>query len=316
MKKFGKLILAAALSLPAAYSATAADFPSRAENLVVPFGAGGNTDAVARAFQKDFSDALGGAEIVVRNVSGAAGTIGTAEAAAAKPDGYTLGVIPIGPLTTQPHLRKLPYDKDSWEYVCNLTLNPVLLLVDKNSPFNTIADVKETLSKEPNKYVYGSPGPGTIPHLALAATMGALGVQTKHLPHKGSADVMKSMAGGTIQFAADPALVMSRYDVKALASFTEKRMESLPDLPTMKESGYPMTFSIWVGVVAPKGTPADVVGKLSSACETASKGPNFTAVTSKSGTAIEYMDSAAFGDFVRAEFEKNGKILEEAGLKK
>lgn len=296
-------------------SAVMAEYPERPVTLVVPFGAGGNTDAVARAFQADFAAALG-SEVVVKNTAGAAGTIGAAEVAAADADGYSLGVIPIGPLTTQPHLRDLPYGKDSWEYVCNVTKNPMVFLVTKDSPFNSIADVKTELEANPGKYIYGSAGPGTLPHLAMAASMGAMGVEAKHLPDSGTADGMRSMASGTTQFFADPPLVLSRYDVKALGSFTDERIEGLPDVPTMKEQGYPLSFSIWVGIVAPKGTPDDVVQKLSAACEEATKGPNFTKVTSSTSTNVEYMDSAEFGSFVESEFEKNGQVLKDAGLTK
>jgi tripartite-type tricarboxylate transporter receptor subunit TctC len=294
-------------------SPASAEYPERAVTLIVPFGAGGNTDAVARAFQADFAEALG-AEVVVKNTAGAAGTIGTAEVAAADPDGYSLGVIPIGPLTTQPHLRDLPYDKDSWEYVCNITKNPMVFLVAADSPFNSIEDVKAELEANPGEYVYGSAGPGTLPHLAMAASMSAMSVEAKHLPDAGTADGMRSMAAGTIQFFADPPLVLSRYDVKALASFTEDRIEGLPDIPTMAEMGYPLSFSIWVGIVAPKGTPADVIEKLSSACGTATEGPNFTEVTSSTSTNVEYMDSATFAEFVASEYEKNGQVLRDAGL--
>ncbi|KPB02342.1 Bug family tripartite tricarboxylate transporter substrate binding protein [Ahrensia marina] len=309
------IAVGAATMVASGVTSAMAEYPERPVTLIVPFGAGGNTDAVARAFQADFAEALGG-EIVVKNTAGAAGTIGTAEVAASEADGYSLGVIPIGPLTTQPHLRDLPYDKDSWEYVCNITKNPMVLLVSKDSPFNSVEDVKTELSANPGKYVYGSAGPGTLPHLAMAATMGALDVEAKHLPDSGTADGMRSMASGTIQFFADPPLVLSRYDVKALASFTDERIEGLPDVPTMKELGHPLNFSIWVGIVAPKGTPADVVEKLSAACGEATKGPNFTKVTESTSTNVEYMDSATFGSFVDSEFEKNGQILKDAGLSK
>lgn len=313
-----KLTVTTALSVATIAAGTMpafAEYPERAVTLVVPFGAGGNTDAVARAFQADFAEALG-AEVVVKNTAGAAGTIGTTEVAMADPDGYTLGVVPIGPLTTQPHLRDLPYDQNSWDYVCNITKNPMVLLVAKDSPFNSVADVKAELEANPGKYVYGSAGPGTLPHLAMAASMGAMGVEAKHLPDSGTADGMRSMASGTIQFFADPPLVLSRYDVKALGSFTEERIEGLPDVPTMAEQGYPLSFSIWVGIVAPEGTPQEVVDKLSEACGTATTGPNFTEVTNATSTNVEYMDSAAFETFVQSEFEKNGQILKDAGLSK
>lgn len=293
----------------------AAAFPERPVTFVVPFSAGGGTDGVARAFQSQFAEALGG-DVVVKNTAGASGTVGAAEAANAKPDGYTLGFLPIGPATIQPHLRKLPYDLGSWEFVCNVTSSPVTLMTQKDSPVKSLDDMKKAAADAPGKYVYGSSGPGTIPHLAMAATADKLGLEMKHVPHKGTANAMKSMAGGVIQYFADTPVVLSRYDVKALAAFTTERIPGLENVPTMKELGYDMQFSVWRGIFAPKGTPADVVAKLDMACKAATESEGFKAFSEKTNTDILYMDSKAFGAFAQAEFEKNGAILKAAGLKK
>ena len=293
----------------------AAAFPDRPVTFVVPFSAGGGTDGVARAFQPQFAEALGG-DVVVKNTAGASGTVGAAEAANAKPDGYTLGFLPIGPATIQPHLRKLPYDLGSWEFVCNVTSSPVTLMTQKASSINSLDEMKKAAADAPGKYVYGSSGPGTIPHLAMAATADKLGLTMKHVPHKGTANAMKSMAGGVIQYFADTPVVLSRYDVKALATFTQERIPGLENVPTMKELGYDMQFSVWRGIFAPKGTPADVVAKLDQACKSATESEGFKSFSEKTNTDILYMDSKSFGAFAQAEFEKNGAILKAAGLKK
>ena len=305
----------AAITMTVAVAGTASAYPDRPVTFVVPFSAGGGTDGVARAFQMQFAKALGG-DVVVKNTAGASGTVGAAEAANAKPDGYTLGFLPIGPATIQPHLRKLPYGIDSWEPVCNITSSPVVLMAKKGSPITSVEEMKKEVGAAPGKFVYGSSGPGTIPHLAMAATESALGLKMKHVPHKGTADAMKSMAGDVINFFADTPVVVSRYDVQPLAAFTSERIAGLEDTPTMKEMGYDLQFSVWRGLFAPKGTPADVVAKLDAACKAAASSDGFKEFGKKTNTDILYMDSVAFSGFVKSEFEKNGEILKAAGLKK
>ncbi len=305
----------ATVSVTLAVAGAASAFPERPVTMIVPFSAGGGTDGVARAFQMYFAKALG-SDVIVKNTAGASGTVGAAEAANAKPDGYTLGFLPIGPAAIQPHLRKLPYDVDSWAPVCNITSSPVVLMTKKGGTIGSIDDMKKAVGAEPGKYVYGSSGPGTIPHLAMAAAETKMGLKMKHLPHKGTADAMKSMAGDVIQFFADTPVVVSRYDVTPLAAFTAERIPGLEDTPTMKELGYDLQFSVWRGLFAPKGTPADVVDRLDAACKDAATSQGFKEFSAKTNTDILYMDKTAFAGFVKSEFEKNGEILKAAGLKK
>ena len=293
-----------------------AAFPEHTITMIVPFSAGGASDAVTRSHQPFFAKALG-VDAVVKNTDGASGTLGAAEAAGARPDGYTLGWLPIGPVTIQPHLRKLPYDYDTFEPVCNVVLDPVLMLISKDSPWNTVDDIVTAAKANPNKYVYGSSGPATVPHLAMAAFSEAYGIKLKHLPNKGVAPSMKDMAGGIVQFFADPPMTLSRFEVKAPVLFASERLAALPNIPTFKELGKDqLQFSIWRGTFAPKGTPEDIVKKLSDACKTASEDPGFKALMEKADTNIQYMDYKEFKTFVAAEYKKNGLVLESAGLAK
>lgn len=306
------VMLSLALSLGTVF---ASDYPKRTITLIVPFNAGGGTDSVARGFVPQLSKELG-VNVIVKNVGGAAGTLGSAEAAKARKDGYTLGFLPIGPVTTQPHMRKLPYDVSSFVPVANVTLSPVLLLTANNTPYNNLQDVIKDGKANPGKLVYGSSGPGTIPHIAMVATMDALGIKARHIPDKGTANAMKSMAGGVIQFFADTPVILERYDVKALGAYTDERLPGLPDVPTFKEQGVDLTFSIWRGVFAPKGTPKEIVDKIAAACEKAAASQEFKDYAKKLKTDILYMGPDQFAEFVNSEYQKNGKILESAGLKK
>ncbi len=294
----------------------AAAFPDHPVTIIVPFGAGGGTDSDARGFQPHFAAALGGATVIVKNTDGAAGTIGAAEAAKAKPDGYTLGFLPIGPAVIQPHLRQLPYTSESFIPICNINSNPVVLMAAKDSPIGSLEDMKKTLTAEPNKYVYGSSGPGTVPHLAMAAAEMALQVKMKHVPHKGTADAMKSLAGGVIHFFADVPVVISRFETKPIAVFNDTRIPGLDSVPTMKEKGYDLSFSVWRGLFAPKGTPEPVVAALETACRKAAESPGFKEFSAKVNNDVNYMDRKAFAAFVASEVKKNGDILKSVGLTK
>lgn len=295
--------------------AAAQSYPDQTITVVVPFGAGGGADAVMRAMQSQFEEAIGG-NVVVRNVEGAGGTIGAAEVAGAEANGYTLGFLPIGPATTQPHLRDIPYDIESWEFICRVTDSPVFLLTAKDSPFNTVDDVVTEAKENPGKLAYGSPGPGSIPHLVLVAFNDALGLEMKHVPHQGSAAVFRALAGNVVQFYANIPVDIASGDLKPLVVFADERYKGYPEVPTMAEVGSEMRFSIWYGMFAPKGTPPEVVKQLSDACGQAVASGAFQEFTDRIKSDARYLPSDEFETFVRAEYEKNGEILSAAGLKK
>lgn len=314
MKSMTRLIVLAATFLMFC-SPAVAGYPDRTVTLIVPFSAGGGTDSVARVFAPLLGKSLD-ANVIVKNVDGASGTLGTAQAAKSKADGYTIGFIPIGPMTTQPHLRDLPYGLDSLIPVGNITLSPMLFYVSKSAKWNTMQELIEDLKANPDAYIFGSSGPGTMPHIAMVATMDALGVKARHMPDKGTGPAMKSLAGGVIHFFADTPPLLQKYDLKALAAFTAERIPSLPDVPTMKELGYDLQFSVWRGLFAPAGTSPEIVETLSRACAEAVNSPEFQEMAGKLKTDPLCMDKDRFGQFVASEFEKNGEILKAAGLKK
>ena len=257
--------LAAVSAVLVATGAAAQQYPSGPVTVIVPFGAGGGADSVMRAMQSKFAEILG-EDVVVRNVSGAGGTVGAAEVASASADGQTLGFLPIGPATTQPHLRDLPYDIDSWDFVCRVTNSPVFLLTTKDSGLDSVEAVVEAAQAEPGKLAYGTPAPGSVPHLVMMAANDALGTEMKHVPHQGSAEVFRSLAGGVVQFYANIPVDIERGDLQPLAVFAEERYPGYPDVPTMAELGHDLEFSIWYGMFAPAGTPGAVVQQLSDAC--------------------------------------------------
>lgn len=251
---------------------------------------------------------------MVKNSTGAAGTIGAAEAANARPDGYVLGHLAIGPVTTQPHLRDLAYDIDSWAPVCLTYQSPVVLTVTKDSGIETVDDL--IARAEGEGVVYGSPGPGSIPHISAFAVADAYGVEFKHLPHSGGAEIAKSMMSGHVDLLSDVASNVALFDLEPIAALHTERLESFPEIPTMAELGHELEFSIWFGLFAPKGTPDDIVQTLSDACEAATGSESFAAGMDKVDSPVAFMPAAEFAGFVQSEYEKNGELLAAAGLKK
>ena len=303
--------LAAAFAVLAATNAVAQEYPSGPVTVIVPFGAGGGADSVMRAMQNRFGEILGG-DVVVRNVAGAGGTVGAAEVAAASADGQTLGFLPIAPATTQPHLRNLPYDIDSWEFVCRVTNSPVFLLTSKETGLDSVEAVVEAAQAEPGKLAYGTPAPGSVPHLVMMAANGALGTEMKHVPHQGSAEVFRSLAGGVVQFYANIPVDIERGDLQPLAVFASERYAGYPDVPTMAELGHDLEFSIWYGMFAPSGTPDAVIQQLSDACGETVASDEFQAFIDRIKSDAQYLPSAEFETFVRSEYDKNGAILKSA----
>ena len=299
-------LAASAMTLSAAW---AQDYPNGTVEMIVPFSAGGGTDSVARIFEPPFSEALG-ATVVIRNIDGASGTIGAATAAKAKPDGYTIGYLPIGPVAIQPVLRPLDYDADSWDYICQTTDNPVFVMVSKESGITSLDELKEK-----GQLIYGSSGPGTIPHLAMAAVSGALGVEATHVPYDGTGPAMNALAGGEIGVFADQPNVVRSNDVTPLAILAEERHPEFPDVPTASELGYDgLDFSIWQGIVVPAGTDTAIQDKLSAACKSALESDTFMEAAAKASNGLRYRDPAEFEAFVRRNMDTNRTILQEAGL--
>lgn len=314
MRLIAKLRSIAIAALVATPAAAFAAFPERPVTMVVVFPAGGATDLVGRLMQPAFAKALG-ADVVVKNAGGGGGTIGTAEVAAAEPNGYTIALAPIGPTTTQPHLRELPYDtlKDLVP-VCRVYDSPVVMMAAKDGKYATLDALVAAAKATPRGVTYASVAPGSIPHVVMAALEQAAGIEMKHVPFPGSAAMVKALLGGTVDTLADVANLVPKYELRPLAVYAEKRMSEFPDTPTMQEKGYDLTYSIWGGLFAPAGTPADTVQKLSAACGEAMADARVIEGMQKQQTPIAYLDTGAFTSFVKNEYEKNGKVLTAAGL--
>jgi tripartite-type tricarboxylate transporter receptor subunit TctC len=270
----GQVALAAAFMALGAPLVLAQGFPQRGIKIIVPFPAGGGADVVARAVGQQLSEGLG-QSVIVENVVGAGGTIGTARAAQAAPDGYTLFVgTPSTHGTNVAVYPKLSYDaiKD-FVPIGLIATSPLLLIASPTLDVASIGDMFKLARARPGELDYGSFGTGSINHLAIELLQSMAGIRTNHVPYRGSAPAMTDLIAGRIQYTMDgpAALTFIRAGtVKFLAVGSRKRWSFFPDKPTISESGVPNYESLtWFGMFAPAGTPGTTVqllnGKLNKA---------------------------------------------------
>jgi tripartite-type tricarboxylate transporter receptor subunit TctC len=258
----GALAIATGLTLPA----TAQTYPTKQIELIIPFVAGGTTDNIARLVAQRFSESWG-QTVIVSSRPGGGSVIGTAAVAKAPSDGHTLLVSTMA-YTVIPALQKLPYDpiKD-FAPVTELASLPLVLTVHPSLPVTNLNQFVTYIKTNPTGVDYASAGPGTSTHLAGALFQTMTGGNLVHVPFKGNAEVLNALLGGHVKVYFSLLPTVSQHikagTLRALAVTTEKRLSSLPDVPTIAESGFPgYEVSSWQGIFAPAGTPKDVVAKI------------------------------------------------------
>jgi len=318
------LILAAAVAAFTAQAQSA--FPgAKPITIVVPFSAGGPTDRVARDLAEAMRKPLGGASVVIENVAGAGGTIGANKVAKASPDGHTLFLHHIGMATSPALYRKLPYSvENDFEYLGMVNEVPMTLIGRPTLPANTYKELSAWISSNKGKINLGNAGLGAASHLCGLMFQNALGIDMTTVPYKGTAPAITDLIGGQIDLLCDQTTnTTSQIEgkkVKAFAVTTAKRLTtpSLKDLPTLQESGLKgFEVSIWHGLYAPKGTPADIVAKLNSALKAALKDAEFIKKQEGLGAVVvtdKRVEPAEHKKFVAAEIAKWGPIIKAAGV--
>ena len=264
LPQLGGVLLAAALALS---DAAAEQYPSRTVEIIVSYAAGGSTDFVARAVAQKLSEQLGQSFVII-NRPGASGTIGITSALRAKPDGYTLFVGYTSETAVMPQISKTAtYSAiDDFEPIAVTGLVPVVLMVSKNVKANTLAELIADIRAKPGQYTYGG-SVGSPPHI-MGAWMNKLrGLDVTHIPYRGGAQGVNDMVGGHLDMfyggvAVGKPAIASGW-VKPLAVTGETRSAALPDVPTFKEAGVPeFDLASWTVMLAPKGTPAEIVALL------------------------------------------------------
>lgn len=267
-----RLIALCALSSvgPLAASAHAQAFPSRPITIVVPFAPGGATDILTRTLAEKMAPRLG-QPIVIDNRAGAAGMIGTAYVAKAAPDGHTILLGGTGALSVNPFLyKKVAYDvQKDFAPVVLATVLPNLFVVPQSLPVSTVAQFNAYAKAQQGKISYGTPGPGTPPHLGAELYNTMAGIKSTAIPYKGGALAVQDLVAGQTQFmfALLPEVLqfVKAGRLKALATTTFERLPDHPNLPTVAETVPGFEFTSWYGYLAPAGTPKDVIAKLNDA---------------------------------------------------
>jgi tripartite-type tricarboxylate transporter receptor subunit TctC len=291
---------------PTAFAA----YPEKPIKIIVPFNAGGETDISARLLAAELEKVMG-QSVVVQNIAGASGMIGCKEMISANPDGYTLGVVPSGPLAMHPHMRKIPYTIDSFAYVGRIINSPYLVYVAKDAPWNSFGEMIDDMKKSPGKYYWASSGVGSVPFFAYKELAATYGVNPKHVPFTDDTGAFQAIAGNRAHVYTTTAGALSKFDVKALALLDKERSPLLPDLPSISESGKDVFYSQWMVLVAPKEIPKAVLATISQAMEKAMKSDSFVDKLKKLSLAPGYLGPEDTAAFVKSESERNGKNIKK-----
>jgi tripartite-type tricarboxylate transporter receptor subunit TctC len=325
IKTFGtRLFIAASLLAIAATGALAQSYPTRSITVVVPFPAGGPSDVVARIIAENMSKTLG-QQMVIENVGGAGGTIGSGRVAAAAPDGYTLLAGSMGSHVSAPVLTpNIKYNSERDFTPIGFTAHaPAVVVTRKDFPADNLKDFVARLKKDGDKIRQGHGGIGASSHMACLLFNTAAGVNPTSVPYKGTGPAMNDLAGGHIDFLCEQAVsvtgAINGGTVKALAVSANERLPSLPKVPTAKETGVNYQMSIWAGMFAPRGTPKDVIGKLAAALGKALDDPTVQKRLGELGGSVptkDERDPAKFEAFVKAEIARWSPILKAAAKRK
>ena len=318
---FCALALAASsvLAAPAAF-AQSDEFPSRPVKLIVPYAAGGGTDAIARLVANGVGEKLG-QSMVVENNGSAGGNVASQQAANADADGYTVLMANQGPMVVNPHLFKnMKLDPlTAFDPVTLIAKSPLVLVVSKTSPYKSFAELVAYGKAHPGDLTYGSAGNGSASHLATELFLAQAGIKAVHIPYKGAGPALNDMLGGRGDFMVTtlPSVLglMDSGDMVPLAVTTTERVGKLPNVPTIAESGYPDYVSAaWYGFAVPKGTPEPVVEKLRSATVAALGLPAVKERLEAEGATIVGDTPQDFAAMMKAESQRWAGFLSQSGI--
>lgn len=288
-------------------------YPSKPVTMTVPFGPGGTSDIMARFLEQPMAKALG-TTLVIDNRAGAGGGIGMSQLARAKPDGYSIGLSVIGPEVLQPAIRKTTYSHANFDHICGTYAVPLMMMVPKASSYKTLADVMNDARQNPGKLTYGSSGRGTLLHLSMEMLLDKAGAKALHVPYKSSGEMVTGLLGGQVMLFNETPTISKQYDLRPIAVFAKERLAAYPSVPTAAEAGFPVEATIWGGVIAPKGLPAEAKGKLEAACRSALATDEYRRNAERVDTPPVYRDGAAFGSFVAAQATSYAELIQRLGL--
>jgi len=319
-KNLKTIFIAAGLGLTQLTAGAQTAWPEKPVRIIVPYAPGGTTDYAARQIAQKLTEQTK-QSFYVENKAGASGTIGTDLVAKAAPDGYTL-------LTNDTTYAMLPslFNKLPWDHanglvpVTTIALTPVVLVVGVNSPYKTLAELLAFAQKNPGKLNFGSGGPGSSTHLSAELLKKEGKFFMTHIPYKGAGEAMLAVVSGQVDVlvTASPTAIpqVKGGKLRALAVTGDKRLSSLPDVPTFREAGLRgYTVTNWFGLVAPKSTPPELVGKLQAEVKKALADPALRERLAQQGAQPGGMAPADFAGFIKQETLIWGTVAKLAGVK-
>jgi tripartite-type tricarboxylate transporter receptor subunit TctC len=318
---FAAALLPAGIALAQGNPAAPATYPVKPIRLVVPFTPGGSTDILARAIGLELTKAWGQA-VVIDNVPGAGGSLGADKVAKASADGYTLLMGHIGTLAVNPSLYPaLPYDPvKSFAPVAWVARVPNVLVVNPQVAARSVKELVALAKSRPGQLNYGSGGNGSAANLATEYFKLQTGTSLLHIPYRGTAPAINDLIGGQIQvlFTGAPAVLsqIRNGQLRALAVSSPQRLPALPDLPTVAEAGYKdFEADQWYGVVAPAGTPRDIINKLNTQINLALNAPELKARLSSEGAVATPTTPEAFGKHIASEIARWKPVIQSGRVK-
>ena len=322
MKKFlFQALLALGLAGALLQSALAQGYPNKPIRLIVPFPPGGGNDVIGRIIAQKLTERFG-QQVVVDNRAGANGIVGLQALMQSPPDGYTIGVAAAGPMAVNPSLYdKLPYDSlKDFAYVTNMVIFPLILITHPSVPAKTTQELVNLAKAKPKQIFFATPGSGNSAHLAGELLNSMANIQTVHVPYKGQGPAMADLVTGQVQmmFASIPSVLaqVKSGQVNAIAMGSAKRVPSLPDIPTLSESGVPgFEAYSWVGILAPAKTPKDIITKLNKEIVDILKQKEVADMLNQQGALPVGDTPEQFAAYVKAEINKWGAVIKSANIK-
>jgi tripartite-type tricarboxylate transporter receptor subunit TctC len=302
-------------------SVQAQGYPNKPIRLIVPFPPGGGNDVIGRIIAQKLTERFG-QQVVVDNRAGANGIVGLQALMQAPPDGYTIGVAAAGPMAVNPSLYdKLPYDSlKDFAYVTNMVIFPLILITHPSVPVKTTQELVNLAKAKPKQIFFATPGSGNSAHLAGELLNSMANIQTVHVPYKGQGPAMADLVTGQVQmmFASIPTVLaqVKSGQVNAIAMGSAKRVPSLPDIPTLSESGVPgFEAYSWVGILAPAKTPKDIITKLNKEIVDILKQKDVADMLNQQGALPVGDTPEQFAAYVKAEINKWGAVVKSANIK-
>ncbi len=308
-----------ALASITAQANDAGAYPARQVTIVVPFSPGGGTDTTTRILAQKLGE-MWGQSVVVENKGGAAGSIGAAQVARAKPDGYTLLMGNIGTQSINPSLYKLPYDpKTAFAPITQVVELPLILVVNPKEGIGSVKDLIDAAKKRPGELFFSSSGAGSSMQLASEAFQNAAGVKMTHVPFAGEGPAISNLIGGQVNVTFGTVMgsgpFVKQGALQALGVTSSKRYPSFPDVPTIAESGLDGYNSVsWVGLLAPAGTPAAIVDKVSGDVKQLLSDAKFSEQLIGQGGLPVGSSPKEFSKKINDDFELYNKIIKDNNI--